>query len=60
MLDRTGTKPDNFSPAWHEDVLKAREKMVRESKMRILDWETVKREIDATCPPLAWLEKRLS
>ena len=37
--------PDLSSPAWHEEVLKEREKRLKEGKEKILDWEQAKNDI---------------
>lgn len=38
--------PDEVpSPAWHEDVLKAREQRLREGKTQFDDWATAQRRI---------------
>jgi hypothetical protein len=33
-------------PDWHFDVLSEREQLVREGKVRYLDWDDVKKEIE--------------
>ena len=33
------------SPAWHADVLREREKRVREGQESYVDWETAKKEL---------------
>lgn len=33
------------SPAWHQDVLKAREARIEAGKARFLDWEEAKRSL---------------
>ena len=35
------------SPAWHEDVLKEREALVKAGKATFVDWETAKQELRA-------------
>lgn len=33
-------------PAWHLDILREREQMVKEGRAKYLDWEVAKKEID--------------
>jgi putative addiction module component (TIGR02574 family) len=33
------------SPAWHEDVLRAREKRVQEGSSQFIDWQEAKRRL---------------
>ncbi len=35
------------SPAWHEDVLRAREKRMREGSSQMVDWSDAKQKIRA-------------
>jgi hypothetical protein len=45
MLDLS-QQPENLpSPAWHEDVLRERDKAVAEGRDEYRDWEIAKREI---------------
>ncbi|KAA3617884.1 MAG: addiction module antitoxin RelB [Calditrichaeota bacterium] len=37
--------PDFSSPQWHENVLKAREKNLREGKDNFVDWDRAKKDI---------------
>ncbi len=37
--------PDLSSPGWHGDILKEREKNVREGRDRFVDWEQAKKDI---------------
>ena len=43
--DLTRTPEDVPSPAWHADVLRAREDRVREGSSRFGDWAEAKRRI---------------
>lgn len=43
--DLCRTPEDVASPAWHEDVLRGREKRVREGDAQFTDWSQAKREI---------------
>jgi hypothetical protein len=36
---------DFSSPGWHGDILKQREKRLKEGKEEILDWETAKKQL---------------
>ena len=39
-------QPENYqSPAWHEEVLKERQKEIDEGRAQYRDWEVVKREL---------------
>lgn len=39
-------QPENVpSPAWHEEVLREREKEIEEGRAHFKDWEVVKREL---------------
>ncbi|MCP4109438.1 MAG: addiction module protein [Desulfobacteraceae bacterium] len=37
--------PDFLSPAWHENILKEREKKLKEGKDRFVDWDHAKKDI---------------
>jgi hypothetical protein len=37
--------PNFSSPAWHENVLKEREKRLKEGKEKLLDWNQAKKDI---------------
>lgn len=37
--------PDFSSPGWHEKILKAREKRLKDGKEKILDWSQAKDDI---------------
>lgn len=43
--DLRSTPEDVPSPAWHADVLRARESRVREGKSKFGDWSDAKRRI---------------
>ena len=43
--DLCSKNPDFNSPDWHRDLLKSREKRIREGKEKFLDWEQAKKEI---------------
>ncbi|RLC12427.1 MAG: hypothetical protein DRI57_17755 [Deltaproteobacteria bacterium] len=36
---------DLSSPAWHEDILRAREKNLREGSDRFIDWDQARKDI---------------
>ena len=38
-------QPDFNSPTWHEDILKDREKRLKEGKDKFVDWDQAKKEI---------------
>jgi hypothetical protein len=38
-------RPDFQSPAWHEEILKQREKRLREGKDKFIDWDQAKKDI---------------
>jgi len=37
--------PELPSPAWHENILKEREKNLREGKDKFVDWDQAKKDI---------------
>ena len=37
--------PDIPSPSWHENILKEREKNLKEGKDRFIDWDQAKKDI---------------
>jgi len=37
--------PDFSSPTWHEDILKEREKNLKEGKDKFVDWEQAKQDL---------------
>ena len=37
--------PEFSSPSWHEEILKEREKRIKEGKDTFVDWEQAKRDI---------------
>lgn len=37
--------PDFESPQWHADILRAREKNLKQGKDQFVDWEQAKKEI---------------
>ncbi len=37
--------PEMASPAWHEDILKEREKSILEGKDEFIDWDQAKKDI---------------
>jgi len=39
------SSPKVPSPSWHADVLRARERRIREGKSRFVDWPDAKRRI---------------
>lgn len=43
--DLRRTPEDVPSPSWHADVIRAREKRIREGKSRFADWADAKRRI---------------
>ncbi len=43
--DLCRNQPDFESPYWHENILKAREKDLKEGKDRFLDWNQAKKDI---------------
>jgi hypothetical protein len=42
--------PDLLSPSWHGDILKEREKRVKEGGEKFLDWNQAKNEIRNSTP----------
>lgn len=42
--------PDFASPSWHGDVLKEREKRIREGKDKFVDWDQAKKDIRDSIP----------
>jgi len=46
IWDDLQRKPEDVpSPAWHADVLRAREKQVKEQSSQFVDWTEAKRKI---------------
>ena len=43
--DIVRNSPDFPSPAWHEDVLKEREALLKSGKEKFLDWEEAKESL---------------
>ena len=37
--------PDFTSPKWHGDILKDREKKIKQGKEKFIDWEQAKKDI---------------
>ena len=37
--------PDFSSPGWHEDILKEREKRLKEGKEKFIDWDDAKKDL---------------
>ncbi len=37
--------PDFASPKWHGDILKDREKKIKQGKEKFIDWEQAKKDI---------------
>ena len=42
--------PDFSSPTWHEDILKEREKRLKEGKEKFVDWNKAKKELRELIP----------
>ncbi len=48
--DLCRSAPDLSSPSWHEDVLKERERMIRDGKDKFVDWNQAKKDIRNSIP----------
>jgi hypothetical protein len=42
--------PDFSSPSWHEDVLRERERRIRDGKDKFVDWDQAKKDILDSTP----------